>query len=57
MSSIIVVAEGDEEGGALEIARKVQALGRFESRVSILGPDRNWSGGGHASATRLSGSC
>jgi len=37
MSSIIVVAEGDEEGGALEIARKVQALGKFETRVSILG--------------------
>jgi 6-phosphofructokinase 1 len=37
MSSIIVVAEGDEEGGALEIAHKVQALGRFETRVSILG--------------------
>jgi len=36
-SSIIVVAEGDEEGGALEIARKVQELGRFETRVSILG--------------------
>jgi len=36
-SSIIVVAEGDEEGGALEIARKVQQLGRFETRVTILG--------------------
>lgn len=36
-SSIIVVAEGDEEGGALEIARKVQQLGRYETRVSILG--------------------
>ncbi len=37
MTSIIVVAEGDEEGGALEIAKKVQALGKFETRVSILG--------------------
>ena len=37
MTSIIVVAEGDEEGGALEIAHKVQALGQFEARVSILG--------------------
>jgi 6-phosphofructokinase 1 len=36
-TSIIIVAEGDEEGGALEIARKVQDLGRFETRVSILG--------------------
>lgn len=36
-SSIVVVAEGDEEGGALEIARKVQALGALECRVCILG--------------------
>jgi 6-phosphofructokinase 1 len=36
-SSIIVVAEGDEEGGALEIARKVTVLGPIESRVTILG--------------------
>jgi 6-phosphofructokinase 1 len=36
-SSIIVVAEGDEQGGALEIARKVRALGPVESRVTILG--------------------
>jgi 6-phosphofructokinase 1 len=37
MSSIIVVAEGDEEGGALQIARKVQAMGPVECRVCILG--------------------
>jgi 6-phosphofructokinase 1 len=36
-SSIIVVAEGDEEGGALEIARKVREFGPIESRVTILG--------------------
>jgi len=36
-SSIIVVAEGDEEGDALQIARKVQALGPFECRVCVLG--------------------
>jgi len=36
-SSIIVVAEGDEEGGALEIARKVRKLGRIECRATILG--------------------
>jgi len=36
-SSIIVVAEGDEEGGALEIARKVRELGRIECRATILG--------------------
>ncbi len=37
MSSIIVVAEGDEEGGALEIARKVRELGPVECRATILG--------------------
>jgi len=36
-SSIIVVAEGDEEGGALEIARKVKELGGVECRATILG--------------------
>ncbi|MDH4179307.1 MAG: 6-phosphofructokinase, partial [Armatimonadota bacterium] len=36
-SSIIVVAEGDEEGGALEIARKVRELGGIECRATILG--------------------
>jgi len=36
-SSIIVVAEGDEEGGALEIARKVRAQGNIECRATILG--------------------
>ncbi len=36
-SSIIVVAEGDEEGGALELARKVRQLGPIESRATILG--------------------
>ncbi len=36
-SSIIVVAEGDEEGGALEIARKVRELGGVECRATILG--------------------
>lgn len=37
MSSIIVVAEGDEEGGALEIARRVRQLGGVECRATILG--------------------
>ncbi len=36
-SSIIVVAEGDEEGGALEIAQKVRELGGVECRATILG--------------------
>ncbi len=37
MSSIIVVAEGDEEGGALELAHKVSELGKIECRATILG--------------------
>jgi len=36
-SSIIVVAEGDEEGGAIEIARKVRELGGVECRAIVLG--------------------
>jgi len=36
-SSIVVVAEGDEEGGAFTIARKVAALGPFQCRVCVLG--------------------
>ncbi len=36
-SSIIVVAEGDEEGGAIEIARRVQELGGVECRATVLG--------------------
>jgi 6-phosphofructokinase 1 len=36
-SSIVVVAEGDEEGGALELAHKVSELGAVECRATILG--------------------
>lgn len=37
-SGIIIVAEGDEEGGAAEIAQKVkQRLPDYETRVTILG--------------------
>lgn len=37
-SSIIIVAEGDDEGGAFEIARKVREKAEnLETRVSILG--------------------
>ncbi len=37
-SSIIIVAEGDDEGGAFEIARKVREKAKdLETRVSILG--------------------
>jgi 6-phosphofructokinase 1 len=43
-SSIVVVAEGDEEGGALEIARQVRAMGSLECRATILGHTQR---GGH----------
>lgn len=37
-SSIVVVAEGDEEGGALEIARRVkERSSQYDIRVAILG--------------------
>lgn len=37
-SSIVVVAEGDEEGGAMEVARKVKAaLPQYDMRVTVLG--------------------
>lgn len=37
-SSIIVVAEGDEEGGAFKVSRKIKAkFPRYSIRVSILG--------------------
>jgi 6-phosphofructokinase 1 len=37
-SSIVLVAEGDKEGGAFEIQRKMEKIGsQFESKVTILG--------------------
>jgi 6-phosphofructokinase 1 len=37
-SGIIIVAEGDDEGGAYEIAAKVKAqFGKFDTRVTVLG--------------------
>ncbi len=37
ISSIVVVAEGDEMGGALEIAKKIRKAGPYDVRVSIIG--------------------
>ncbi len=37
VSSILVVAEGEEEGGALDIARKIKDRVDYETRVLILG--------------------
>ena len=37
-SAIIIVAEGDESGGAYEVARKVkQRIGHYETKVTVLG--------------------
>lgn len=37
-SSIVIVAEGDEQGGALEIARKVkERFDHYDTRVTVLG--------------------
>lgn len=36
-SSIIVVAEGDESGGAVEIAKQIEGKSGFDTRVTILG--------------------
>lgn len=37
-SSIIIVSEGDDEGGAYQIAEKIKArYDRFDTRVSVLG--------------------
>jgi len=36
-SNIIVVAEGDDEGGAFEVARKVQEKYKYDTRVVVLG--------------------
>ncbi|MCK9554686.1 6-phosphofructokinase [bacterium] len=37
ISSIIVVAEGDEEGNAMEIAKKIEKDEEYETRVSVIG--------------------
>ena len=37
-SSIVIVAEGDEQGGALDIARKVkERFDHYDTRVTVLG--------------------
>lgn len=37
-SSIVIVAEGDEEGGAIEIAKKVnERFDKYDTRVTVLG--------------------
>jgi 6-phosphofructokinase 1 len=56
-SVIVVVAEGDEEGGAYEVARKVkERYAHYETRVSVLGHVQR--GGRPTAADRvLAGRC
>lgn len=37
VSSIVVVAEGDDSGGAFKVAKKINRFSKYEIRVSILG--------------------
>ena len=54
-SNIIIVAEGDEAGGAIEIARKVkERFDYFDTRVSVLGHIQR--GGNPTAADRVLGS-
>ena len=50
-SSIIVVAEGDEAGGAFEIARKLGACSSYDVRVSVIGHQQR--GGSPSAFDRL----
>ena len=50
-SSIIIVAEGDESGGAIEIAKQIEGKTGFETRVTILGHMQR--GGSPTSRERL----
>lgn len=50
-SSIIVVAEGDDSGGALEIAKHIEGKTGFDTRVTILGHMQR--GGSPTSRERL----
>jgi 6-phosphofructokinase 1 len=53
-SNIIVVAEGDEEGGAIEIAKKIKAINpAINTRVTILGHIQR--GGSPSCADRVLG--
>ncbi|MDD5643977.1 MAG: 6-phosphofructokinase [bacterium] len=53
ISSIIVVAEGDEEGNAIEIAKKIEKKGGYETRVSVIGYQQR--GGSPSALDRILG--
>jgi 6-phosphofructokinase 1 len=53
-STIIVVAEGDEAGGAFDIAKKIQQKTDYQIRVSILGHQQR--GGAPTAFDRILGS-
>lgn len=50
-SSILVVAEGDDEGNAYEIAKKIEAYSGMKSRVTVLGHVQR--GGSPTAADRM----
>lgn len=51
VSSIIVVAEGEEAGGAFKIAKKLKNLGGYDIRVAVIGHQQR--GGAPSSADRI----
>lgn len=51
VSSIVVVAEGDEAGGAFEIARKIRKTTDYDVRVSIIGHQQR--GGAPSASDRI----
>ena len=53
VSSIVVVAEGDDAGNAYEIARKISDQSGYEPRVSVLGYIQR--GGAPSAADRVQG--
>ena len=53
VSSIVVVAEGDDAGNAYEIARKISGQSGYDPRVSVLGYIQR--GGAPSAADRIQG--
>jgi 6-phosphofructokinase 1 len=50
-STLVVIAEGDEEGGAVDVGRKLKDLTGIEFRVCVLGHTQR--GGSPTAADRL----
>jgi 6-phosphofructokinase 1 len=50
-SSILIVAEGDEAGGAFEIAKKIRACSNYDAKVSVIGYQQR--GGAPSASDRI----